>query len=192
MIWSLIKHGFLSDFRVQKGIDWICQYQRADDGETEAPIGWPYERYEMCWGRHTCHMGIVKSLKALAAIPKKERTRAVTEKIEYLVEYILRHHIHKQSHNIQKVSKPGWLKLGFPLMYQTDILEILEILIDLGYQDSRMQEALDILKSKMTNDGKWKLENTFNGKMIVDIEEKGKESKWITLKALKIINQYKN
>ena len=33
----------------------------------------------------------------------------------------------------------------------------------------------------------WLLENTFNGKMIVQFEQKGKPSKWLTLKALRVL-----
>jgi hypothetical protein len=190
MVWCLIKHGFLDDPRVQKGIEWICRYQRADDETPEAPSGWPYDRYEMCWGRHTCFMGVVKSLKALSAIPVDKWTPKVREKISFLAEFLLKHHIHKRSHDLAKVSKPGWRRFGFPLMYQTDILEILEILTNLGYHDPRMQEAFDILQKKMTKDGRWKLENSFNGRMIEDIEEIGKESKWITQKALKVLLNY--
>ena len=69
LVWSLIRLGMLDDPRVQRGVEWITTYQRFDDGE--APIGWPYDRWEMCWGRHTCHMGAVMALKALAAIPPR-------------------------------------------------------------------------------------------------------------------------
>ena len=54
---------------MQRAVDWITAYQRFDDAEGEAPTGWPYDKLEMCWGRHTCHMGAVKALKALAEIP---------------------------------------------------------------------------------------------------------------------------
>ncbi len=187
MVWSLIRLGMLDDPRVQKGIEWICRYQRADDGTNHSLSGWPYNRYEMCWGRHSCHMGVVKSLKALSAIPSDKRSREVSIKIDELSEYLLRHHIHKKSHDLTRVSKPGWLKLGFPLMYQTDILEILDILSGLGIKDSRMKEALDILESKKTSDGRWKMENTFNGKMITNIEAKGNDSRWITFRALRVV-----
>lgn len=186
MVWSLIRFGFSGDERVKKGIDWIVRYQRADDGATgeEIPLEWPYDRLTACLGRHSCHMGVVKSLKALAAIPVAERNEPVNAKIKQLAEYLLVHHIYKKSHDLESVSKPGWLKLGFPLMYQTDVLEILGILAELGVHDARMSEALEIIRNKQNKNGRWILENTFNGKMPEDIEEKGKESKWITLKAL--------
>lgn len=187
MVWSLLRLGYFDDERVQKGVDWICKYQRADDGIDRAPSGPVYDRYEICWGKHSCHMGVVKSLKALAEIPEDKRSIKVKKKIEELAEYLLKHHIYKKSHDLSKVARPGWLKPGFPLMYQTDILEILEILTILDYHDSRMDEAIGILKSKQTPDGRWKLENSFNGKTIVDFEKKGAASKWITVKALKVL-----
>jgi hypothetical protein len=187
MIWSLIKLGYLNDKRIQSGIDWICRYQRCDDGIQIRPTGWPYDRYEMCWGKHTCHMGVIKSLKALSAISQKERDKSVTDKIQALAEFLLIHHIYKKSHDLKSISKPGWLKPGFPLMYQSDILEILGILVDLNYSDPRMEEAVSKLKSMQNNEKRWNLENTFNGRMIRSIEKKGESSKWITLKALNIL-----
>lgn len=192
MVWSLIRFGYLKDPRLQKGIDWITEYQRFDDGVEEAPQGWPYERWEVCWGKHTCHMGVVKALKALAEIPDKERSGNVKATIERGVLYILRHHIYKRSHDLSKVSKPSWLKLSFPLMYQTDVLEILGILSRLGYKDKRMEEAMDLVISKQDDEGRWRLERTFNGRFQVDIEKKGEPSKWITLNALRVIKSFAN
>lgn len=188
MTWALIKLGHLYDQRVQASIDWIVKNQRADDGDKPKLPEWEYENRVACFNRHTCLMGIIKSLKALAAIPEKQRSNAVKTKIDELVEFILLHHIFKRSHDLNKDSKPGWKRLGFPLMYQTDILEILTILTQLNIKDERMNEAIELLKAKQLLDGKWKLENTYNGKMIVDIERKGESSKWITLKALSVLN----
>ena len=184
MIWSLIKLGYLDDIRVQNGIKWITTYQRFDDGIDQRPKGWPYDKATSCFSNHSCHMGVVKSLKALAEIPIEKRSRVVSATIDVAVEYLLKHHIHKKSHNLSKVSKPGWLRFGFPLMYQTDVLEILGILAKLGCQDSRMEEALDLLVSKQDEEGRWKLESTFNGRFQTNIEQKGNQSKWITLRAL--------
>jgi hypothetical protein len=109
MIWSLLKLGYLEDERVKQGIKWITKYQRFDDGDGTKPKGWPYDRYEMCWGKHSCHMGVVKTLKALSAIPKERRSRQTYEIITKACDYILAHQIYKQSHNLAKISKPGWL-----------------------------------------------------------------------------------
>jgi hypothetical protein len=190
MVYSLQKLGYANDQRVLKGIDWIVKYQRTDDGIPNPPQGWPYDRYEICFGSHTCHMGVVKSLKALWAVPVENRTNEIESKTRELCEYLLLHHIYKKSHNTNRVSRPGWLKVGFPLMYQTDILEILEIMTGLGCRDTRMNAAIDILKTKQNKDKRWILENTFNGKMIEDIEIKGKPSKWVTLKATNVLMKY--
>jgi hypothetical protein len=180
----------LNDERIRNGIEYICKYQRSDDGVSDVLKEWPYDRYESCWGKHTCHMGVVKSLKALSAIPTEKRNKTVNEKIQTLAEYVLIHHIYRRSHDLKSTSKPGWLKPGFPLMYQTDILEILGILAELDYHDSRMEDAIDKLKTKKNKENRWDLENTFNGRMIKNIETKGESSKWITLKALNVlINQ---
>ncbi|MGD0954779.1 MAG: nitrogen fixation protein NifH [Methanotrichaceae archaeon] len=195
MVWSLIRLGYLRDRRVQRGIDWIVRYQRFDDSEDAAakanpPQGWPYDNHEDCWGRHTCHMGVVKALKALSEIPPGKRSSEVQHTIEEGTEYLLKHHVHRRSHNLSQISKPGWLRFGFPLMYGTDILEILGILTKLGCRDERMQEAIDVVVSKQDSVGIWKLANTFNGKFLVDVEEKGKPSKWITLNALRVLKGY--
>ncbi len=74
-------------------------------------------------------------------------------------------------------------------MYQTDALEILGILTQLGYKDERMNDAIDILISKQDSQGRWMLENTFNGRFQVNIEQKGKPSKWITMNAIRILKR---
>jgi len=190
MVWSLIRLGHPSDSRVQRGISWITTYQRFDDAIAEPHQGWPYDKATACWGTHTCHMGVVKALKALSEIPPDERSEDVNRTLLEGVEYMLIHHVHKRSHDLSKVSKPGWRRFGFPLMYQTDVLEILGILTQLGYRDERMQEAVDLVVSKQDASGRWKLANTFNGRFQVDIEEKGEPSKWITLNALRALKRY--
>jgi hypothetical protein len=190
MAWSLIKLGYLADARVKKAVQWITSYQRFDDGAARRPGGWPYDRFEMCWGTHTCHMGAVKALKALSAIPKRQRGPEVRRTIDSAVEYLLIHHIHKRSHDLDRVARPGWLKLQFPLMYQTDILEIAGLLAELGVADQRMSEAMDIIRGKQGADGRWPLEATFNGRYWVSIEKKGAPSKWITCRALRAIRGF--
>ena len=187
LTFSLIRLGLLDDPRVQRAVDWITTYQRFDDAEGEAPTGWPYEPLEMCWGRHTCHMGAVKAWKALAEIPPERRSSAVQRTLADGAEFLLRHHVHRRSHDLASDSKPGWRRFGFPLMYQTDALEILGILVRLGYSDERMSEALDLVASKADAQGRWRLAATFNDRFVVPVEKKGAPSRWVTLRALQVL-----
>ena len=190
MTWGLIRFGYLEDPRVRRAIDWITTYQRFDDGISIAPKGWPYDRFEQCWGKHTCLLGVVKGLKALAEIPPQYRTKNIKIFIQNAVEFLLKHYVFKQSHNPNRVAKPKWTKLWFPWMWDTDAAEILLIITQLGIRDKRMQDAVDLILSKQGNQGMWSLEDTYNGRFQVNIEQKGKPSKWITLNALRILKRY--
>jgi hypothetical protein len=137
-------------------------------------------------------MGVVKALKGLAEIPPSRRSPAVARTLAAGTEYLLGHHVHKRSHDPAKDSKPGWKRFGFPLMYQTDALEILAVLGKLGalaedVRDERTDEALDLVRSRQGADGRWKLQTTQNGKFVVDIEAKGRPSHWVTLRALQVL-----
>jgi len=166
LVFSLVRLGMLDDPRVQRAVDWITTCQRFDDAEGEAPTGWPYDKLEMCWGRHTCSMGAIKALKALAEIPPERRTPAMHATISAGAEFFLRHHIHRRSHDLTRDSKPGWRRFGFPLMVQRpQALEILWILgrLDPAYlRDERAREALDLVASRADAQGRWRLQQTFN------------------------------
>lgn len=189
MVWSLMRLGLAADPRVQRGVEWIASYQRFDDGVARAPRGWPYEGRENCWGKHTCHLGVVKALKALGAIPVEARSGDVRATIERGAEYLLRHHLFKRSHDVGEVAQSRWLELGFPLMWDTDALEMLEVLSELGYRHERMQEAVDLVASKRDADGRWRMERSFNGRMLTNIERRHRPSKWISLRALSVLKR---
>ncbi|MDD5502275.1 MAG: nitrogen fixation protein NifH [Candidatus Thermoplasmatota archaeon] len=190
MIWALIRFGYLKDPRVQRGIEWITRYVRFDDGETCAPSEWPYKRFKSCWGKHTCFMGVVKCLNALAEIPEEKRTADIRRTISDGAEFLLAHHVYKRSHDISKLIKPFWTKFFFPLMWNTDALDIFGLLARLGYKDERMKDAAELIFSKQDENGCWKLERTYNDEMLVRIEKKGRQSKWITLNALAALKRF--
>lgn len=191
MVWSLIRLGYLDDPRLQKAIGWLTTYMRFNDGEELDPQAPPYDHNETCWGAHTCHMGVVKALKALGAIPPQRRTAEVESTIARAVEFLLIHHIYKRSHNLNRVSKPGWLKFGFPLMYQTDALEILDILSALEIRDSRMEDAVNAVVSRRDASGRWALDNAYcNDRLLVPLGQAKEPNKWITLRAMRVLKRY--
>ncbi len=184
LVWSMLRFGMVDDPRVWKGVEWIATYQRADCG-TKPPKEWPYAKYEACWGAHTCMMGVVKGLKALAEVPAEKRTPQINAKIAELAEFLLQHHLFKRSRNPEVVAKERWTRFGFPRFWATDALEMLGVLVKLGYRDERMQDAIDLVLAKQGEDGRWKQEDDYyNGRMLVRFEKRGRASKWVTGEAL--------
>jgi hypothetical protein len=180
MIFCLCRLGLSGDERVLRAAQWLAERQRHDDGD-----GVPSDR-PACWGNHSCYMGAVKALKGFAEIPPEKRSAAVRRSIERGAEFLLKHHVYKQSHDLSKPMKPGWTKFSFPLMYQTDALEMLLILGRLGIRDERMREAAQLVESKRDERGRWENTAPLAGKFLVEIEPKG-QSKWITLRALEAL-----
>jgi hypothetical protein len=60
----------------------------------------------------------------------------------------------------------------------------------LGVVDERMEPTIELVKAAQGDDGRWLLKHTFNGKMWIDIEEKHMPSKWITLRALRVMKRF--
>jgi hypothetical protein len=181
---SLIHFGYLHDERTQKAVEFLV---------TVHDNGWPCRAYPIDRKNVfpiNCYMGGVKPFIALSMIP--EPGSDIREIINEEVEIYLENEIfaYLKDEKGERKDKFGWKRFGFPLFYQTDTLEILEVLTRLGVHDERMEKAIELVIQKQDANGRWLLENTFNGKMWADIEEKKKPSKWITLKALRVLTQY--
>ncbi len=82
----------------------------------------------------------------------------------------------------------SWWKFAFPSFYVTDILQIAEVLVSLGYAgDKRLVNALDLIRSKQDEQGRWKLEYNLTGKTWVDFGKTGQPNKWVTLRAMRVL-----
>jgi len=189
LLYALIRLGFLDDPRVQLALDW----------QVRSIIGQePIEYYQSgtsgpsfsCGvnAKQSCGWGALKAMKALLNVPPQQRTPDMEYAIECGAQFLLQYDVARADFPyIEKISS-AWFKLGFPLSYWSDVLETLAILVLLGYGgDARLAEAYHWLLSKQNAEGRWKLENSLNGKMWIDIEKRGKPSKWVTLRALRVI-----
>jgi hypothetical protein len=185
MCFALARLGYADDPRVKRAARWLTIYMRYEHA-SQAPREWPYN-YERCWRDHTCRSGAVKSLKGLAEIPSSMRTADMGRTIEQGAEFLLSQHIIYDGPGSRRVARPEWLWLGFPLMWNSDLLEVLDILTTLGYQDERMHDAQMALISKRGPDDRWLQENRFKGRFVVPLERNGRPSKWVTLRALRVL-----
>lgn len=87
------------------------------------------------------------------------------------------------------VVHPDWVKFSFPTRWHYDVLRALEYFRAAGDPpDPRLDEAIDLLRSKRQSDGTWLLENTYAGAVHFALEQgDGRSSRWNTLRALRVL-----
>jgi hypothetical protein len=91
----------------------------------------------------------------------------------------------------EREPKPGWTQFGFPLNYNSDILEAMVALAAVGVPMSGdLEKPLQVVRDKRTVGGVWEMVKSLNGKMWVDVEVKGQPSKWITLFASIVLDHF--
>ncbi|MFQ5891966.1 MAG: hypothetical protein ACE5HW_04135 [Candidatus Methanofastidiosia archaeon] len=182
----LIDYGYIEDLRTKKAIEWLISDQRKD-GLHKCRNFQPNPKT----ATQNCYISPIKPLNAFSKIPEDERTHEMNEYIKRAVEKIFEMEIYKYKLNKkgERVEKPSWLRFGFPAFM--DLLEVLQVLIQLGLRGRKeIRRALDLVLSKSGENGKWKLERKPKEKMLADVGEKGKENKWITLRALRVIKGF--
>jgi hypothetical protein len=88
-----------------------------------------------------------------------------------------------------EVVNQAWLQFSFPTRWHYDVLRALEYFRLVGdAPDSRLSEAIDLVRSKQQPDGAWLLENTYPGKVHFALEDgDGRPSRWNTLRALRVL-----
>jgi hypothetical protein len=88
--------------------------------------------------------------------------------------------------------QPAWTRFAFPTWWHYDVLRGLEYFCRAGIApDERVAEAIDLVNSKRDADGRWPLENCFAGVMPVELgEEPGHASRWMTLRALRVLKWF--
>ena len=137
-----------------------------------------------------CGWGAVRALWALNGAPAAERTPIIEAALKATIDFLLDHDIARADYPYKERISSSWFKFGYPLGYVTDVLLNLEALTGAGYgHDPRLRQAVEWVLSKQDDLGRWKLEYDYKGKMWLDIEKKGKPSKWITLRALRVIKR---
>jgi hypothetical protein len=138
-----------------------------------------------------CAWGGVKVMLAFSKLPEEFRTPLITQAIEQGAEFLLAGDPAKAAYPNGWSDKPSqnWWKFGFPVFYVTDLLQIVEALVQLGYgSDPRLADALELIANKQDAAGRWLLEYDYSGKTWADFGKKKQPNKWVTLRALRVLN----
>lgn len=174
MLW----YDYANDPRAHKVLDWLLSIQHQEGG-------WP------CVSKvktHSCFWATADVLQAFHDLPSEWVNPQTEESRHRAVELFLDSGLYKHHREWGKPS-PRWFQFGFPMHWETDILQVLSLVAPyVSPDDERIQESLRIVLSKQDENGRWPCEtHPKGGKWIqkfVPLEEIGQPSKWVTLHAL--------
>ena len=181
----MTRFGYGDDPRVRKLYDWLIEDQR-DDGGWNCSQGTPGT------------LDVWEPLAAFAAVPPAKRSPKMERAIAAGAEFYLGRRLFREGRPYAP-----WLRLHYPNHYLYDVLIGLDLVTQFGYAgDRRLRPALEILAKKRRNDGSWLMDRVHPdlGPGVtshppkeqlrpLEIEKAGAPSKWITMKALRVLKR---
>jgi len=180
MLWF----GYEDDPRTRKLLTWLVDTQ-GEDGI------WP------CISKlrsFSCLWATVDILRAYRDMPENWITQSIATSRDLAIEQILDSNLYQ--YGTGKVSS-RWFEFGFPLRFDTDILEVLELLAPhVSPGEARIQEGLSLVLDKQTVEGRWLCEKHPKGgrwmQQFFEFEALEQPSKWVTLHALRTLKTLYN
>lgn len=198
LCWALLELGS-DDPRLESAFDWMAQSVTGEGIAPSADRKASVRYYAGKCGptfacgsnnKLPCAWGAVKVMLAFGRLPPKRRTPLIKRAIEHGVTFLFSTDPAQANYPTGYANKPSgdWWKFGFPVFYVTDLLQNVEALVQLGYgRDPRLANALELIRARQDERGRWSLDYDYAGKTWVDIGEKKQPNKWVTLRALRIL-----
>jgi hypothetical protein len=207
---SLLDLGFGDDPRLQAALDWLARSITGEGIERAVPGGKHPGKSEDQRARYYrsgnsgpgflcsansqrgCAWGAIPALDALSRIPSRQRSGAVRRAIEAGSAFLLSRDPAKADYPTPTGGPPSrsWFQFGYPMGYVQDVLRNLEVLTALGWgKDHRLQHAADDLLKLRTPEGRWVMRYSYKGKLWCDVDGKGRPSKWVTLRARRVLKR---
>lgn len=195
---SLLDLG-CDDPRLDKAFEWMS---RSVTGEGVAPLTdkkAPLHYYASKCGplfacgsnnKLSCAWGGTKVMMAYSKLPQEKRTPLIVNAIKAGVDFFLGIDPSTAGYPCGFAPKPSgnWWKFGFPVFYVTDILQIVEALVGLGYgKDPRLANAIKLIREKQDDQGRWLMEYDYTGKTWISFGPKKQPNKWVTLRAMRVL-----
>jgi hypothetical protein len=199
---ALLDLGWLGDARLDRALEWEARAILGEGIASADDKGAPIRYYKSgtsgpCFAcaannKLPCAWGAVKGMLAFSKLPEAGRTPLIQQAIQAGLDFLLSRDPAVADYPMGWGDKPSrnWRKLGFPIFYVTDTLQNLEVLTRFGLgSDPRLDAAVELVRSQQDSEGRWELRYHYTGKTWVDIEEKDRPSKWVTLRALRVLKR---
>ncbi len=136
-----------------------------------------------------CSWGAAKVMMAFGQLQKEKGTDLIQRAIERGVDFIFSVEPTTASWPYREKIHSGWWKFGFPVYYLADLLQVAEALVALGYgDDPRLLPLIQLIKDKANENGRWILENDYNQKTWGNYGARDLPNKWVTLRALRVLD----
>jgi len=162
--------------RLDRLVSFLLEEQKPDGGFTwdlQSGSGDPHTTICVLEGLAQYHASIGRNTDSIVAASDRA------------IEYLLEHGLFSQ--NVD----PRFQKLTYPYRYRYDLLRVLEFFATANIPyNARMRPAVEWLEAKRRPDGFWYLEHQHKGSVHFVLEETGKPSRFITLKALVILDYF--
>ncbi|MGR0219509.1 hypothetical protein [Agromyces sp. ZXT2-6] len=106
-------------------------------------------------------------------------------------EYLLERRLFR-SRSTGEVIRPEWTRFSFPPQWHYDVLRGLDHLRATGRTpDERCAEAIELVRHRRQDDGRWLLQNTHRARRHFAMEGvDGTPSRWNTLRAMRVLRWY--
>jgi hypothetical protein len=202
LTWALQELGFGADAKLSRALELMAHLVVGEGAATaenpKAPLR--YLASGICAPRFCCSAnnklpcawGAVKVLRALARVPEPDRGPVMRLALEEAMEFLLSVDPATADYPAGYSAKPStsWFRFGFPVFYVTDVLQTAEALAEAGHsRDPRLKATYDLILSKRDRVGRWKMEYSYAGKTWSDVEGRRQPSKWVTLRAMRLLKK---
>jgi hypothetical protein len=129
-------------------------------------------------------------LEGLLEYERAGGSLAVSEARQRGEEYFLQRHLFR-SKRTGEVIRQSWLRFAWPTQWHYDVLRGLAYFWSVGGRpDERIAEAVELLRDKQTDDGRWLMDQVYGGQVHFAFEGEGEPSRWNTLRALRLLRWY--
>ena len=191
---ALVNLGYVDHPQVTGAFEWLVRNQAEQGGWSCWNFGDPpYKKRTLdSW----------EPLSAFAVYPRQKWTRSMKVACEKGAEFFLERELHREGARWEP-----WYRFHYPIHYYYDLLVGLDFMTALGYSsDRRLAYAISLLKNKRRADGRWNIDanrpeesaalaafrkKNPRSKDLTPyvLEEPGRPSKMITLKAMKVLQR---